>query len=314
MSRAEGGRLREEEVREIAERLDALLEALARNAAPEAAAAVAEIVDGLQRVHAEGLRRLVELVAEDRPLFQRALDDPVISNLLLLYDLVVVDERERAREALETIRPLARSHGGEIQLVEVEEGVVRVRLHGACHGCPSSTATLRQGIERALSERLPGFVRLEVAREAASTFESIVPRENLVRMERRAARARHATEGTGNGAASGSRPPGRMGVAPLDEIPREGLSGHLVEGYAVLLVTREAEDAEAPRIRAFRNACPGSLLPLHLGELEGGEIRCPWHGCRFDPETGNRRGGDGPPLESLEITLEDGCIWVEATP
>lgn len=203
MSEQSGGSLSAEAVRDIAARLDASLEELATRGDAQAAAVVAEIVDGLQRVHAEGLRRLVELLSEDRTRLERALDDPVVSNLLLLYDLVVVDETARAREALEAIRPLARSHGGEIELLGASEGVVRVRLHGACHGCPSSTATLRQGLERALAERLPGFVRLEVENQVENAEEppagarieggdggyaSIVSEKNLVRLRRRANR------------------------------------------------------------------------------------------------------------------------------
>ena len=156
------GALTAEEVRALSERLDAQLEALQERAAPEVVALVVDLLDGLQRVHAEGLRRLVELVAEDGERFGRALDDPVISNLFVLYDLVFVDEARRARAAIDEVQPLARSHGGEIRLLGVEEGVVRVRLLGACDGCPSSSATLRQGVEAALARGLPGFVRLEV--------------------------------------------------------------------------------------------------------------------------------------------------------
>lgn len=346
---ADPRRLEGEEVRAIAERLGELLEALEARAEPAVVAVVAEIVDGLQKVHAEGLRRLVELLARDRGHLERALDDPVISNLLVLYDLVVVDERSRAQEALEAIRPLARSHGGEIQLVGVQDGVVQVRLHGACHGCPSSTATLRQGIERSLAEKLPGFVRLEVLQpEAASAgissgrggaagYESRVSAENLVRLERRAAEGRARTGGK-RGARRGAKPgaqrgvgpaaaepdhtSARLAVAPLDEVPRGALFGRLVEGSPILVVRLDGpgdslNGGARPRrpesaLRAYRNVCPGSLLPLHLGTLEGGEIRCPWHGCRFDAGTGRRRDAEGTPLSSLPVWLEGGRVWVQA--
>lgn len=63
---------------------------------------------------------------------------------------------------LEAIRPAVQSDGGDIELVEVtEEGVVRIRLHGACVGCPSSSMTLRIGIEQNLKDHVAGVSRVE---------------------------------------------------------------------------------------------------------------------------------------------------------
>lgn len=325
--------MRREEVEGLAERLNALLAGLEEEASPGVTATVAEILEGIQRVHAEGLRRLAELLGEDRDRFRRALDDPVISNLFLLYDLAVVDERGRAEAALASVRPLARAHGGEIELVDVDEGVVSVRLHGACHGCPSSTATLRGGIERALAERLPGFVRLEVAgangRAGAGSPAgdvSVLSEEALVRLERRLARGRgrgreEPGDAGGSGSGSGGPRPGhgreaadgpgaggarRVEVASLDDLPRGALYGALVEDFPLLLVALD------DGVAAYRNACPGSPLPLHLGRLEHGAIVCPWHGCRFDARSGARRAGEeGAPLERLPVGVERGRVRVE---
>ena len=63
--------------------------------------------------------------------------------------------KERVEAALEEIRPALQADGGDVELVDVTEGVVKVRLKGACSGCPMSTMTLQQGIERILKERLP---------------------------------------------------------------------------------------------------------------------------------------------------------------
>jgi len=63
--------------------------------------------------------------------------------------------KERVEAALEEIRPALQADGGDVELVDVTEGVVKVRLKGACSGCPMSTMTLKQGIERLLKERLP---------------------------------------------------------------------------------------------------------------------------------------------------------------
>lgn len=80
-----------EEVERLAERLDEVLDFLARRAEPELAVAVVQLVEGIERLHAEGLRRLVELLGEDPGRLRRAMADPVIGDLFALYDLAVID-------------------------------------------------------------------------------------------------------------------------------------------------------------------------------------------------------------------------------
>lgn len=70
--------------------------------------------------------------------------------------------REQVEDVLEKLRPFLLRDGGDVELVDVDEdGVVRVRLMGACGSCPSSTITLKAGIERALLEEVPGVRELE---------------------------------------------------------------------------------------------------------------------------------------------------------
>ncbi len=64
--------------------------------------------------------------------------------------------RERVLAVLETLRPSVQSDGGDIELIDVDsEGIVKVRFHGACVGCPSSEMTLTMGIERTLRHEIP---------------------------------------------------------------------------------------------------------------------------------------------------------------
>ena len=69
--------------------------------------------------------------------------------------------RERVEQVINRIRPAVQQDGGDIELVDVTDGLVRVRLVGACSGCPSSTMTLRQGIERAIRAEVPEIKGLE---------------------------------------------------------------------------------------------------------------------------------------------------------
>ncbi len=65
------------------------------------------------------------------------------------------------QQALEEIRPMLQADGGDVELVEVtEEGVVSVRLQGACHGCPMSQMTVKNGIERLLMEKVAGVTEV----------------------------------------------------------------------------------------------------------------------------------------------------------
>jgi Fe-S cluster biogenesis protein NfuA len=63
--------------------------------------------------------------------------------------------KDKIEEALAQIRPMLQADGGDVELVAVEEGVVKLRLKGACAGCPVSEMTLKQGIERVLKEQIP---------------------------------------------------------------------------------------------------------------------------------------------------------------
>jgi Fe-S cluster biogenesis protein NfuA len=69
---------------------------------------------------------------------------------------------ERVEAVIERIRPAVQSDGGDLELVAVtDEGVVQVRLHGACIGCPSSSMTLHMGIERNVREKIPEVTGVE---------------------------------------------------------------------------------------------------------------------------------------------------------
>lgn len=72
------------------------------------------------------------------------------------------DLSDRVRDVINLIRPAVQGDGGDVELVDVtEDGLVLIRLHGACVGCPSSNITLRVGIERTLMERVPEVTGLE---------------------------------------------------------------------------------------------------------------------------------------------------------
>lgn len=68
--------------------------------------------------------------------------------------------KEKIEQALETIRPALQADGGDIQLVAIEGDVVKVRLTGACGGCPMSSMTMTQGVEKAIKKAVPEIKRV----------------------------------------------------------------------------------------------------------------------------------------------------------
>lgn len=91
-------------------------------------------------------------------------------------------------------------------------------------------------------------------------------------------------------------------VARTEEVPPGSMRGAMMEEIPVLLVNVGGE------VYGFRNACPGSYLPLDAGRLQGDELVCPSHGCRFDARTGRRRDGGEGRLEVLPVAVRGDAI------
>ncbi len=121
---------------------------------------VFELLDGVDAVHRLAVARLAAVVGDGLPSLRRS--DPAIDWLFEAYG-VGVDDLEAASAALDQVRPYLHEHGGEVEVLGVQDGVVQVRLSGACSGCTSASETLRHGVEEALREGLPGFVAMDVA-------------------------------------------------------------------------------------------------------------------------------------------------------
>ena len=68
---------------------------------------------------------------------------------------------KRVQKAIDEIRPQLQADGGDIELVSVEKGAVKVKLQGHCAGCPMSAMTLKQGVERIIKSKVPEIVKIE---------------------------------------------------------------------------------------------------------------------------------------------------------
>jgi Fe-S cluster biogenesis protein NfuA len=163
--------------RERVARVEALLGELEGGPGAVARESALELVSALLDLYGEGLRRLVRVVAErdvDGAVAAEVADDELVSHLLLLHGLHPVPLSERVRGALAEVRPYLESHGGDVELLEVDEGVVRLALSGSCDGCPSSAVTLKLAIEDAIHKAAPDVERIEADGAAAPAAPTLL--------------------------------------------------------------------------------------------------------------------------------------------
>jgi Fe-S cluster biogenesis protein NfuA len=150
--------------RERVARVEALLAELEDAAAGVPRESALELVQALLDLYGDGLRRIVAFVAErdeDGALARAFAGDELVSHLLLLHGLHPVPLERRVRAALDEVRPYLESHGGNVELLSVDDGVVRLGLEGSCNGCPSSAVTLKLAIEDAIHKAAPDVERIE---------------------------------------------------------------------------------------------------------------------------------------------------------
>jgi len=137
----------------MVERVEALLDEL-EAFPPQEREIATELVSALLDMYGEGLARIV--AACDVPA-----EDEVVAQLLFLHGLHPVPVEERVAQALDEVRPYLLAHGGGVELLGVADGVVSLRLDGACHGCPSSALTLRSAVEDAILRAAPDVERID---------------------------------------------------------------------------------------------------------------------------------------------------------
>jgi Fe-S cluster biogenesis protein NfuA len=134
---------------------------------------VFELLDGVDALHRLALSSLGAALGSEA-VEQLRSADPVIGWLFEAYG-VGVDDHAVASAAVESIRPYIQSHGGSVEVLGVERGVVRLRMSGACSGCTSAAVTLHEGIEEALREGFPGYAGMEVEEDSAASHPPPAP-------------------------------------------------------------------------------------------------------------------------------------------
>ncbi|BDY29337.1 NifU family protein [Mycolicibacterium mageritense] len=276
----------------LAKRVDAAIAALAdlddgpRSVAEEVKAAI-------EAVHRVGLTTMVRRMRADaaaRPVLFDLVDDPVVHLLLSLHGIVRPDPMTHANRVLAEVRPQLQSHGGDVSLIRIEDGIAFVRLEGACNGCSMSSVTLRSLVESALVDNVPSVTGLEVLPNQPSP--TLIPLEAL-----------------------------RVGPDPASEgWVSAGPAGAVSDGQLVARNLASSSGASADvivvnvgqRFSAYRNECAHEGLPMDNAVVDtaNGTLTCPWHGFCYDAGSGECLSAPGAQLEQLPIRIDSGEIWV----
>jgi len=251
-------------VAEAGERIEELLAALrARGGA--AADTAEELIRVLVGMYGDGLAAIMTTLAGEgaagRAIVDRLAADPRVEGLLLLHGLHPLDVDARIQRALDRVRPYLGSHAGGVQYLGVSDGVARLRLEGTCHGCPSSTVTVRLAIEGAVQDAAPEVTEVVVEGMTAP------PEPKLLQIGPRPAPG----PGAGPPAAAGGEWVPLPDVGPPSSRPVTASAGDV----AVLVCSVRGT------LYAYRDECPSCGSPMGAGTLDREVLTCPC-GARYD--------------------------------
>ena len=150
---------------EVGEEIERRLAELRARADPRAFDQAVELLQLFGELYGEGLAHVMQLVETHAPdLVPHLLADELLASLLLANGLHPDDLSVRITTALDKVRPFLAGHGGDVELLDIDDrvGAVRLRLLGSCDGCPSSAVTLRTTVERAIFDAAPEIVIIDV--------------------------------------------------------------------------------------------------------------------------------------------------------
>jgi Fe-S cluster biogenesis protein NfuA/nitrite reductase/ring-hydroxylating ferredoxin subunit len=243
-----------------------------------------ELVSAVVQMYGAGLERIVGSVSEAGPggeqIAASLLDDPLIATLLLIHDLHPVSLEQRVQQALDSVRPYMESHGGNVELLSLEDGVARIHLRGSCSDCSASSVTLELAIKQALEEAAPDLEGLEVEGVSPQALPVVMsdPTRSWFDIES------VASLGDGSLAA--------VNVAGAD------------------LVVANVDGS----LLAYRDRCASCNAPLHDGLLLAGALSCPECARSFFlPSAGRSMDDDRVQLEPVPLLREEGRVKVALT-
>lgn len=272
----------------------------------EARASALALMQALMEFHGAGIERLMEIVADTgepgAAVFDKFAADDLVGSLLLLYGQHPLALETRVTRALDKVRPYLDSHGGNVELIGIADGVVRLRMQGSCRSCPSSAMTLKLAIEEAIYAAAPDVVAIEaegVTEQPAAT--------GFVQIGESTRKGNGAVAHNGNGNGNGGA--GWEEVSGLSTLGTSTVRLLEVRGRSVLFC-RLGES-----FYAYDNNCPGCGSALKDAVLELTNLVCPKCRQQYDVIRAGR-GLDQPNLylEPFPLLFEQGQAKVALPP
>jgi Fe-S cluster biogenesis protein NfuA/nitrite reductase/ring-hydroxylating ferredoxin subunit len=289
------------EVQSQLQSIEALVNRIENVADPALKATAKELVQSLMELHGAGIERMLEIVRQDATsessIIEALVRDDHVRSLLLIYGLHPDSLETRVTQALEKTRPYLKSHGGNVNLVGVDDsGTVTLRLEGNCHGCPSSSATLKLAVEEAIYEAAPDVTAILVQgdiQEVPATTLGFVPLSQL------------GCNGNDRESKTERDQVGWEEVFGLDAIPSGSLRREEVGGRDILFCRLEET------LYAYNNSCPGCGQPLGSARLQGTVLACPICSQHYDVVRAGRGVDlDNIHLEPVPLLSENGRVRV----
>ena len=281
-----------------AARIETLIQEVAAFPDPQARATTEELIQALLDLYGEGLARMLELIvqaeASGYALIEALASDDLLSSLFLLHGLHPIDIETRIVRALDEVRPYLKSHGGNVEFIKVEDGIAYLRLEGSCHGCPSSTITLKLAIEEAINKVAPDLDGLKVEGVVEPPQRSGMP-VTFVPPRRRKESSLSTERDNG----------WREVPTGLEALPTGVLKVIPVEGEPLLFCQI------AGTHYAYHNRCSNCGVSLDAGRLEGTALTCFSCGRQYDLLRAGRCL-DAPNLflEPVPLLVEGGKVKV----
>jgi Fe-S cluster biogenesis protein NfuA/nitrite reductase/ring-hydroxylating ferredoxin subunit len=246
---------------ELIERVQSLTAEIDAIGDPRASRASEELVGAVIELYGQGLERIFEAVSasSDSGLGDRLADDGVVASLMLIHGLYPVGLEERVVEALDSVRPYMESHGGNVELLGVEQGIARIRLEGSCDGCPASSSTLELAIKSALEEAAPDLEGLVVEGAVQTPSAAVGAVAGPGALELPIIQVAAGVE---------AGPPSWFDLDGIGAITEGELATAEVRGVALVVARVEGN------LLAFRDVCAGCGGRLGGAELSEGTLTC----------------------------------------